>query len=307
MGNNRELSQISAGNEKDLHSFCAEPNSKEEKTTKEKVEDVIKYLNSHVGLLSLFLTIFIGISTIIIKFFLYIYECGRFYYWGINRSYISVSNENVIYDIFFSVSIFIVICAMNALPYSYITSPDRLFTKIKRMIMLFVTTWISIFIFFSIIEWIINKSVIEWDIRIIIYPIWGSMFLYLTGIILGIMSLRGGKKHKKESNKKSTNQTPIFKNLSRHMAVGIYLVVALSIYSCIFYGIGVFMAQGESTYRMVGDDSVVIYEGNSFFLVCEAQNINNGEKLEANKAVQTEINKTGITTELLRFQEVTFD
>ncbi|MBN7774147.1 hypothetical protein [Clostridium aminobutyricum] len=302
MGVNQNMSQVSSAKDEDIYPYI------KKKIIKEMIKSKFEYLSKHAGLAALCVTICVAVISSLAKIFIYAYECGRFDYWGISRFYINVSNENILYDIFFNISLFIFFCAINIPSYSIITAKKKWIQRTRNIVLLLVCTWIFFFLLFSIIELVESHKMIEWDVKSVLYVLWISIFLHLNGIAVGIATIIPPKASEQKQNEIKKNSVSGVFSCKNKLKDIIFFVVVFSIFICSCYGMGALSAQQENSYKIIDNELIVVYEGNDFFLVSEykIRDTEEGQRVEVNKSVKTEIKKMEVTSRSVRFQEVDF-
>lgn len=275
-----------------------------EENKKSKVNKVINDINDNAAAISIISATIIAVVVNIIKIMTYVYYCGRFNYFNISRMYINISNENIFYDIVFSVSICIITLAINYGIYLIIF-------QIKKFYYYFITFIITGI--FNTIYLVLktNYDNIKLDDIIAIFIacfIILPLIEYSFGIYWGLKSLlrdRKGKRLKQKSKNKDydiKSNTSSSKKLTNFIFV---IMVALSIYTLIFYCMGYSSAKGITTFKTINNQLVIIHELENEYLVAECNVDSNNIVINKNK--QTIIDKTDVITETINFKSVKLD
>ena len=68
-----------------------------------KLKGKFEYINENAAAFSLVSASIIAIISLVVKFENYTFYCGMYDYWGVSRSFINATNQNVIFNFFFNI------------------------------------------------------------------------------------------------------------------------------------------------------------------------------------------------------------
>lgn len=285
-----------------------------QKRWKEKGEE----LNRYIGLLTLGVTIGVGIISTFIKALIYTYEMGRFSYWGIHTTYISVLQGNRLYDLFFYIAVTILFCGVNLIPYKILTADMGDTKKLGYTVLVILGTACFLFVYLVLntCHGLGPDSFFELlsDKRLLVFLAGSSIFL--SGFILGVGLIFGTmqqiekwsiqkKRKKKAAEKEKTEQDfPTKKNVVWVLVllVAVYFAVCV----LVVYLSGYVDSKNQKEYKLVGKGQVILCEDEDSFLVarCEEHEESGKRALYIDSKVQTEIEKRNITTVRTNYDEV---
>lgn len=271
-----------------------------EENKKNKIK-VINYINDNAAAISIISATIIAVVVNIIKIMTYVYYCGQFNYFNISRTYINISNENIFYEIVFSVSVCIIILAINYVIYLIIFKIKKLFYYVITFIItgIFNTIYIVLRTNYDNIN--LGVIIAIFIVCFIILP----LFEYSFGIYWGLSSLLRNKKGKRLKQESKNKDYDIRNNISfsKQLTNSIFIImVALSIYTLIFYSMGYSFAKGITTFKTINNQLVIIHELENEYLVAECKVDSNN--IVINKSKQTVIGKTDVVTETIHFESV---
>lgn len=260
----------------------------------------IDYINAHIGIFTLLTTLCVGLLSVILKCFFYVFMCGKLDYWGIDHSYIDVSNENLLYEIVLFAAIAVVFIAINLIPFSILTSKFTWYMKLyKTTLLIIVTSFVfaAIFLIGSLILKEVSlaelfsvpiASMAHLLLELVIQSIPVSLVVYSMGLCMSIPFIKP----------KSRINSRIFIHKIFSIATILPLILGLALYIVLAYNYGKSSASEQKVFKVMGDCSVVIYEDSEHYIVSDCVII--GDKMTINNAgqklISKELTKTVTTT-----------
>ena len=103
-----------------------------EGTRKEKIDNIIKYTQQNIASVSVMLTAFISIGSIVIKIIHYLTEFGYVSYFNISTSSININSDNLIYEFFTSGIFALLLFLLNLIPFYIWKSDKKIIIKILQ-------------------------------------------------------------------------------------------------------------------------------------------------------------------------------
>jgi len=258
-------------------------NQLNEKSFLERLESI----NSHIGIFTLMFTFAIGLTSVLLKGFFYVYTQGKFDYWGISHTYINISNENTLYEILLFVAYSIIYITLNYIPFSILTSKNNRYKKLFQIVILFILTSCVLFSIVLIYEISINHNFIV-DLQSAVQLYIPSILLTIMGYMPAfIMSISFGTKKDKE-------EIILFHKLINPFTL-FAVIFGVSLYVIMAYVYGKYMADNQKSFKTIDNNHAVVYEDKEYFIISDYDVIN--ETLVIDSAVQTFIKKENIKTE----------
>lgn len=258
----------------------------------------IEYINAHVGIFTLVFTFAIGLTSILLKGFFYVFICGKFDYWGISHTYINISNENMFYEILLFAAGSIIYIALNYIPFAILTSKKPWYKKLFKLIILLTFTSGGLFVFFLFNEVTVNHNFILNSQSVIQLAI-DSLILTVLGYILGLLMPISFRNQKD----KSKNGEVILLHKLMSFSTLFILIFGISLYVFMAYAYGRDMAANQKSYKIINNNYAVIYEDVEYFIVSNYDVINDNI-LVIDSTAQTLIKKENIKTEMKIFNKV---
>ncbi|GLB25250.1 hypothetical protein LXJ15735_14910 [Lacrimispora xylanolytica] len=250
----------------------------------------IEYINDHVGIFTFMFTLAIGLTSILLKGFFYVFLCGKFDYWGISHTYINVSNENRLYEILLFAAGSIIYIALNYIPFAILTSKKTWYKKLFELIILLTFTSGGTFVFFLLNEVNVNHNFILNSQSVIQLAI-DSLILTVLGYVLGLLMPISFRNQKD----KSKNGKVILLHRLMSLSTLFILISGISLYVFIAYAYGKDRAAHQKSYKIIDNNYAVIYEDVEYVIVSDYVVINDN-KLVIDSTVQTLIKKENIKT-----------
>ncbi|MEG0854043.1 MAG: hypothetical protein RSF82_09225 [Angelakisella sp.] len=234
-------------------------------------QEAIKYINAHIGMFTLLATFCLGLLSVIIKGFLYVFMCGKFDYWGIDHSYINISNENLLYEIVLYAAIAVIFIAFNLAPFKILTSEHDWYIKLFKTIMLVLITSCIVIVILLVYVFIFNgqhlavlKSVklslvicTLPELMVQLMPV--VLIMYLPGMFMSFPWWI--------AKKEVTTRTFIHKFFNGSTIIP--LIIGLSVYLIMAYVSGRNDESAQKTFKTIGENSVVIYEDVEHYIVSD--------------------------------------
>lgn len=201
-------------------------------------------VKDHNGLFIVLCTAFIGVLGSIIKFFIFVFYCGRLKYWDLDNVSYSVSTSNI-YSFVVCCLIAIVIVVGNAILYRIFES-DR--SRREKVISVVVSIAILtiIMLVYSFIFVFPNLNEIGIGLLVVYSVMLATMILALvftTGIANGIIDRRNRLKHDKSKKTEPTNPDIIeesdtnanvhVRSPKSNLSPAVILVIVFTVLACL--------------------------------------------------------------------------
>ncbi|WP_313182508.1 hypothetical protein [Lacrimispora sp.] len=258
----------------------------------------IEYINDHVGIFTFMFTLAIGLTSILLKGFFYVFICGKLDYWGISHTYINISNENMLYIILLFAAGSIIYIALNYIPFAILTSKKTWYKKLFKLIILLTFTSGGLFVFFLLNEVTVNHNFILNSQTVIQLAI-DSLILTVLGYILGLLMPISFRNQKD----KSKNGEVILLHKLMSFSTLFILIFGISLYVFMAYAYGRDMAAHQKSYKIIDNNYAVIYEDVEYVIVSDYDVINDNI-LVIDSTAQTLIKKENIKTDTKIFNKV---
>ena len=293
-----DKSESNADNQSSLHALWTK-----------KLKGKFEYINKNAAAFSIASASIIAIISSIVKFEIYTFYCGMYDYWGVSRSCINATNQNVIFNFFFNLVLVIFMVGINSISYliliSKINSRKKKFANLSALIIV-----VFLLMIFFILRFF-NISVLELRLKdipdLIIIGLYGLLLFNFPGIWCGIAeSFNIGNKKKKDKVKKNNEKKQVKKNRNTMYIVILSTIVFLIFSTVVTYAYGVYIGGINRAYMTIGKQYVVMCEDNDNYVISECS-ISNDKVLTVYKNRQKVIDKTGVTTEKTRFKDVDFE
>lgn len=238
------------------------------------IQKIFNYLkeDKHLGAVTWITTVFTTLSVAILKFLKFVTETGKLKYWNINTSAISVSGDNILYDIIVTAIFAIVVFLLFLIPYFIIRSKVK---KVKKTLFIFgIAIVLSIVLYFgSNAKEIIHNS--PW-VGIVAFLI-ADLFLNLVLFTPSIIFLIATKPYKKQSKPLTAKGTIIL------------VIVIIFINVFYFYTIGFWSAKTETKYRITTDSQyAIVYETENVYYLAKYDESKNEIKKNQQKIISKE-------------------
>lgn len=257
----------------------------------------IEYINAHVGIFTILFTIVIGLTSILLKGFSYVFMCGKFDFWGISHTHINISNENMLYEILLYAAGSIIYITVNFIPFSILTSKRAWYRKLVKIIKLLIITTIGLFVLSLLIEIIFNNNFIlnsQSVIQLCIQSTIMTVLVYILGLMMPI-SFRN-----KEDKNKDGEVILLHKLIS--FSTFVIFIFSISLYVIMAYACGREMADNQKSFKIIDNSYAVIYEDMEYFIISDYDVVNNTIVIDS--TVQTLIKKENVKTETKTFTKV---
>lgn len=265
-------------------------------------QETIKYINAHIGIFTLFATFCIGLLSVIIKGFLYVFMCGKFDYWGIDHSYINISNENLLYEIVLYAALTVIFITLNLIPFSVMISKSAWYIKLFKSVLLTIVTSFIISCIFLVSTFITKEisfvevinvpaaALLDLMMALIVQLIPVTLVIYLMGWCMSIPFLK--------QRNKINSHILIHKLFST--ATIFPLVLGLSLYIIMAYSFGKNSASEQKTFNIINNYSVVIYEDAEHYVISDCTIA--GEHIIIDSSRQKLTDKESIETVKITFK-----
>jgi hypothetical protein len=262
-----------------------------------------EYINKNVAVLSLASASIIAIISSLVKFEIYTFYCGMYDYWGVSRSYI-VTDQNVLYNLFFNIVLLILLIGVNLISYLILTtqkySRKQKFMSLSALIIvIFLLIILFAFRFFNISIFDLGIPDIP-DIMLIGF--YGLILFNFPGIWYAIGKSLDARRKKKDKISCNNKEKRVEKNKNVIYMIILFSLIPLVISIVGSYVYGVYTAGIKNTYWTIERQYVVMCEDNDRYIISECSI--NDKNLTIYKNRQKVIEKTGIVTEKIRFEDV---
>jgi hypothetical protein len=258
----------------------------------------IEYINAHTGFFTLLFTLIIGLTSILLKGFFYVFTCGKFDYWGISHVNINPFNENMLYEILLFAAGSIIYIAFNFIPFTILTSEKSWHKKLFKIIILLTCTTIALSVSFLVNEITVNQSFIV-NSQSIIQLVIISMILAVIGYIPGLMMPISFRPH----NDKSENGSNILLHKLLSFSTLSILIFGISIYVIMAYWYGRSLAGNKKSFKIIDNNYAVIYEDMEYFIVSDYY-VTTDNTLIIDPTTQMLIKKENKKTRIRSFDQV---
>lgn len=256
---------------------------------------VVKHVQKYSAAFT-FLISFIGvIVSKIISFSLYLIEYGKTYYYGISKSLIDVSKENIFYDVLVKCAFALLIILLNIFLFFIWKGNDKTIKKIGYSLLLIL---IPDLIIVSIISFEVfhgaKHSISEIILCFIIYFFIGVV-LFWEGIYIGISEYRMLKqKNETKASKSPKNQETSFKYIKISVVLFVMTVI-VPIINFVYLGYNTARTQNEFKiiYSEGKPDYAVIYENPNKYVITQCK-IEEEYICFTNLNIKQEIERNGV-------------
>lgn len=259
---------------------------------KKKVEQAIEWINKYAGGLAVIIPVFIGISTGIIKYFLFCRASGYLSYFNYSSDIVDVFNENILMSMISSaLVIFSLIIALL-----FIYTPLSMWKKGSRWACIWMTIICAflVFLFYSMLfsSEYPGMVILGFTLITLIYAI-------LIKILPLLTSKKATKASKHTNQGKSDKGNKLFEDI---IILIIGLVICIAVVSRSYYSMGKSDATDMKEFKIVTDNRVVIYETAQKYYVskCEV----NEDHVVIYTNIQAEISKEDIETKSIIFEQI---
>jgi len=243
---------------------------------KKYIKDKINFLQNNVGAVTWICTVFVTVSTVALKFIIYIYERGAMDYWKIEVSNVSIFGDTTLYSVGFAIISSLIITAITLLPYFIIKSPSKIIVKIMGVVVLYL-----IFSAFTInldgMMEVVKSGVQGFIGYLIVNSIFFCICFFPSVIWWMFKRLEDANANKPITVKK--------------------LLVIITVWFCfiigIFYGAGYFGAKIQTEFRFVEDNYAIVYETNEYYYLAKL----NDKTKKIDRAEQTILPKENVKYE----------
>jgi membrane protein len=243
-------------------------------------DKIFGFLQKNYGWIVALLTGLTVTTSFVLRFIKYIYSNFYFDYYGISYELFNNNELGFLYN--FGFSILILLC-FGSLMYCYM----QLFNK-KEMNVKLKT------IVFNILLIIVSNIIVVFSLNYK-YSLCQLIFNFLALIAIEIvMSVIFFKIDKREKNKKYD-----LIDLSNTIKIVPFYIVLLLFSLILSYGSNIVM---NKSYRIIGNDKVIVYTTNDYYLTLDCKIKNN--ELTIYKGKQSKINNEDVVSELINFDKV---
>lgn len=219
---------------------------------KKYIKDKIKFLQKNIGAVTWICTVFVTISTVALKFILYIYERGEMDFWKIEVSNVSIFGDTTLYSVGFAIISSLIITIITLLPYFIIKAPAKIIFKIIGFVVLY-----FVFSVFTInIDGIMD--VVKLGVRGIIGYLIANSILFCLCFFPSVIWWMFKRFEDTNANKPIT-----VKKFCMIITVWFCFIIGA------FYGAGYFGAKIQTEFRFVEDNYVIVYETNEYYYLAK--------------------------------------
>lgn len=243
-----------------------------EGTRKEKIDNIIKYVQQNIASVSIMLTAFISIGSIVIKIIHYLTEFGYVTYLGIPPSAISINSDNLIYEFFTSGIFALLLFLLNLIPFYIWKSDKKIIIKILLSFLLFISPVIpaTIIVLIVSLNGFSNMWFVIFEVAILCLLLGLLVFSY--GTLAGILSSFFESKAKKKDT--ATEKDKIRKQVfSTKFQIVIYMIIFLVVESLVCMLTGYFRAKNRTDFKIVENynkkNYAIIYETKDTYFLSE--------------------------------------
>lgn len=271
----------------------------------QRFKDFLKYVADHAAFFTLLTTLLIGFTSVLIKGLVYTFMCGKYDVWNISHSYINISNENTLYEIFLYAALAIIYIVINIIPFKILTTLEAYWKRLFKLIGVILITSVGI-LFIIVISLIFlysidNLILIFRQVPYLLFPITGtSIMIYLFGIVLGVVLPKSSMNANSPPNK---SKILWHKFICRGIVIAI--LASIASYIIIIYCVGRNYSSNQKTYKILFPENssyAVVFENADNFIVSKCKIENNILKIDSNR--QKLINKADVEISICTFKQV---
>lgn len=277
----------------------------------EFLKKLIKYVQENVGAFTFLTASAVAVSSVVLRFILYLIEYGKTTYYNISSSLIDVSGDNMLYDLFVKGVFALLIILLNLILFLLWRGESKMRIKVGCSLP-FVLLPDLILIIYLVIDNLngINYSILEIGLVFLMGFLLGVV-LFFWGIYNGISEYRSKSnsnnqlenetenKIENEAEKKTNkeeNRLNIFK------ICFIIFSLILVIVSLLFIYFGYCIANSQNQFKIINRDDdtyyAVIYENSDKYVITPCK-IEYDSFDFTNTGIQQEIDRDGVEYQLM--------
>ncbi len=280
----------------------------EDSHTKTSITNFITSHKDNIATYSFFSAIIITGLTLVAKLCIYVYYSGYYAYFNIDRSYIDINNQNMFYDIFFYSACLIMFSAISLLPFMIFISKIKKYIKVILTFLLFFITIVTLYVYVYFSSGLNIKDIAPPSREELLNLIWVTCLFLFIFYMFGIFSIAGyliDKISSKTPKKRKKKDVPEKKYDQKHIirVSIIIIIITFLAYILVSYLIGYSNASDKTSYKIIDENHVIIYEDNTHYISSDYRIINTNS-IEINTFKQKLIEKVDIETEKVLFKHV---